>query len=126
MRAMQRPWVPFVVATIVALVLGAVISAAEWGSTAAVAVGAVIGSVLVSVSIPYVLAVRERHRIDASNGHGPSANATSADSYFTELRALDAVGFQPNMGLRALDAVGLKPNTSASHVQTDMTVETPA
>jgi hypothetical protein len=81
----RQLWIPFLVATIVAVALAAVVGAAGWNDTVALALGAVVGSAIVSVSIPYVFRVRHLRAAFARNGRNGHAevNEAAADVRFT-------------------------------------------
>jgi hypothetical protein len=82
----RRKWFPFLGATIVAIALAAVVSAAGSSETVALVLAAVVGSAVVSASIPYAFGIVERrvtHRRDGRNGHGSDFNGTTARVEFT-------------------------------------------
>lgn len=64
----RRTWIPFFGATLAAIILAAILAVFEVSDTAALAVGAVAGSAIVAVSIPYVFGVRDRRLVFSQNG----------------------------------------------------------
>lgn len=78
----RRKWIPFLGATVAALGLAVVVGVAGWSDTVALVLAAVVGSAIVSASVPYALAVHERGLRpwqNGQNGQGPKFNDAAAE-----------------------------------------------